>query len=1745
MKTSAPKRILSLVLALALCIGLYVPAGASTEFGSLPELSELTEIGSETDGNLPEAINEDFGTSDDTYNDNDRVRVSIVLEGEGALATASELTEFAQDRRAVAYRESLQEMQEGAAEEISETIGEELDVVWNLTLAANIISANMNYGDIDAVKRIDGVLEVVVEQEYDPCVIDRDEVTDPNMATSSEMIGSSVAWDNGYTGAGSKIAIIDTGLDDQHQSFDADAFQYAIEEVKEGDKSVSLMEMTDTTKLKQLNSYKKYQGGKKLTAEDLYKNAKIPYAYNYIDNNLTTDHLSDTEGEHGSHVAGIAAANRYIKNSSGSYDTALSTVKTQGVAPDAQLIIMKVFGKGGGAYDSDYMAAIEDAIVLGADSINLSLGSGHGGGSVSTVYQELLTSLQNQGAVISFSAGNSYSWQEYTSPGVLYSDNVKMQTNGTPGSYTNAFTVASVENVGSTENAMKFADVSDNVYYMDAAEYGTKALTTLDTNGSGTQYDFILFDNIGVNVDEENTVTENYLNDFKEIIEGKIVLVKRGTSTFVQKHKAAADAGAIACVVYNSESGSLGMNLSSPQSTIPCVSISGADAAKIIAACTSTKETKDDITYYTGKVTISKQAIVTEGSGTYTMSDFSSWGVPGSLELKPEITAPGGNIYSVFGTNKTDSGTSGGTDQYENMSGTSMAAPQIAGMAAVLAQKWRDDNKSYSEQRALTQSLLMSTATPLKDADNDNNYYSVMKQGAGLANVGNALNAHSYITMADDANAGATDGKVKAELGDDPDQSGVYTFCYTIHNLTDASATYELTTDVFTQKIKTETSKYQQSVETLSMDTTTLADAVITYTADGETVSTFTVPENGKVTVEVKIDVSSCNFDDYANGAYLEAFSYAKESLANGDTGTVHSIPVLGFYGNWSDASMYDVGSYIEYFYNEEDRVPYAFDAHGCATNYLTTVTDGVESEFAGNPVDPKNDNYLADRNAFNSNDTKLGKYFLTAIRNAAATKIIVTKKDDPTTVYYDSGDLGSTDAAYYFTSSKSWRNSRTSVSIGWDGTDRDGKKLPEGTCVTVSLVLAPEYYVSYDFSGTEIEKKVEWEKLGKGAYLSTTLTIDNTAPVLDSFTYDETTDKLTLNVTDNRYVAHAMLAVHNKANGTLETVSEIVPQQPEADKDKEIAVNLSTENSESDLILKTDDEILVQLTDYAGNRSTYKLILGQSDNTAVTPESMTISDENVTLYKNNSQQLSLSFTPWLADESATWTSSNTSVAAVDETGVVTALKEGTAVITAKSTKNTELTVDCTVTVKAANVTVTAGLQDESGNPQLVSWNLKNQKTWKKSADLDYGIISMTVGKQQETGKDVIYQMDSDGFLDTIDPSTGETLAESTMSVSTIPYDLAYAEGISKKTGVDTIFGIYGSYILSTTSTMEDGLSLWNLNEGTLLDKNKNENLVGITYTRTTEESDGTYDWFMCLTSQGNLLVLAVNENDTLAGSRFIVGLELNFRINSNSYQSSLLKGEDHQLYFSSFNGTTNVLYLLKGENSQLHATRLGDTGSDVWPCALLSVRENMASNDGGGYVAEEEPATPIEEIFDDVSEQDWYADAVSFAYENGMMVGVSDGTFDPHSDLTRSMFVTILYNLSGETSSGENDFGDVPETAWYAKAVAWAANAGIASGHGNGTFAPDDSITREQAVTILYQYAKNFGLSADAPESALTPYPDQSKVSDYATDAMRWAVNHGVIKGSDGKLYPQGTATRAEIAAMMKNFCEHFNLAK
>ena len=1225
MKKHLFTRVLSVLLTIVLCVGNIGPtiAVAAEPEGKLTfEKVENSGIALETQ--LEEA--EDIEEKPD-YEDTDVVRVSIILKKESTLEAGYSTQGIGENKLAMAYRDGLKTEQAAVTARIERAVGAELDVVWNLTLAANIISANVQYGQMEDIRAVSGVRDVVLETLYEPCEVEEREEYQPNMATSPEQIGTFAAYAAGYTGAGTRIAIVDTGLDLNHISFSAAGFQYSLAlQAGRADMSVEdyirQLDLLDAEEIQahldQLNA-KEYAAG--ITADGLYQNTKVPFGYNYVDRSETNlGHDQDMEGEHGSHVAGIAASNAYIPNGDGTFSTALDSVLVQGVAPDAQLFVMKVFGQNGGAYDSDYMAAIEDAIVLGADSVNLSLGSSAPGFTRSEAYQEVMDRLTESDTVVAIAAGNAGHWVDngfHGMKGYLYAEDVDMYTAGSPGAYTNALTVASVDNAGVTGG---YISVDDNPIFYSETAYNNLPLSTL-----AGEHEYVFIDSYGSGFD---------FAIIADAVAGKIAICSRGTTSFSAKAVAAVAHGAIATIVYNNEPGVINMDLSDYQYTAPCVSITQEDGARIRSASTPVTGANGKVRYYTGKITIGAGATSAASElEYYTMSDFSSWGVPGDLSLKPEITAPGGNIYSVHGLNLTASGMQGGSDQYEKMSGTSMAAPQVAGMSALVSQYIREnklDEKTGLSVRALTQSLLMSTAEPLLEEQGDGEgYYSVMKQGAGLGNVGKAMAAGSYILMHADATDSYADGKVKVELGDDPDRTGQYTFGFTLHNLTDLEQKYSLYADLFTQG-------WFEENGYAYMDTWTDAlNADVSWTVNGEVLvpetgmeemdfngdelvngedaqalldyitgireeitnaeaadldgngsvtsydaylflrglnsGVLTLPAGGKTEVEVTVTLTQAQKEAleerFVSGAYVEGFVFAQQlPTAEGVEGTVHSIPVLGFYGNWSDPSMFEKGTYIDSLYG--NSVPTYY--HEENPNYvgLKYAGDRVEYKYAVNPYCVE-EAYPEGRAAISS-ETTIFRQSWSLIRNAAAITTVITNQDGECLYMcpvYNQDSKGYSPLAGSFFEVRSGGGVNKKVSA-FD--------VQEGDEITISCVAVPELYETEgNIDAAQLRSLMDSGVLGSGVYLSTTMQVDNTAPQVLNVYKDLNTGNLIVETSDNNYVASVQV---KSTRGKL--YASATPEQTEAGQKTYTTLDLSG--------VTVGSECYVVVGDYAKNETAY-----------------------------------------------------------------------------------------------------------------------------------------------------------------------------------------------------------------------------------------------------------------------------------------------------------------------------------------------------------------------------------------------------------------------------------------------------------------------------------------------------------------------------------------------------------------------------
>ena len=222
----------------------------------------------------------------------------------------------------------------------------------------------------------------------------------------------------------------------------------------------------------------------------------------------------------------------------------------------------------------------------------------------------------------------------------------------------------------------------------------------------------------------------------------------------------------------------------------------------------------------------------------------------------------------------------------------------------------------------------------------------------------------------------------------------------------------------------------------------------------------------------------------------------------------------------------------------------------------------------------------------------------------------------------------------------------------------------------------------------------------------------------------------------------------------------------------------------------------------------------------------------------------------------------------------------------------------------------------------------------------------------------------------------------------------------------------------------------------------------------------------------------------------------------------------------------------------EVELTANGDgTYTFTMPSADVKITATFAEDPDWTPDEPEEPSTDVSDLFIDIAANAWYKDAVQYAYDNGLMTGVSANEFAPEATTTRAMIVSMLARLENVTSAESVGFSDVSDGDWYATAVNWAATEGIVSGTGEGDFSPNAAITREQLAAMLMNYAAYKGQDVSA-RANLSAYSDAAAISSWANDVMSWSVAEGLISGmTEDTLQPQGSATRAQVAAILERF--------
>ena len=697
-------------------------------------------------------------------------------------------------------------------------------------------------GSLDAIRAVSGVKAAFLDRETH--VEDADDQVAGEGATNSSRISTQDpanlsaqlmmhADQITQKGDGKVVAVIDTGVDMTHPAFTG---------ALGGTPALSADKVASLTP--QLGNGK--TGG--------YVSEKFPFAYDYADNDPDASPTGEA-GSHGTHVAGITAGN---------------AGEIVGIAPDAQIIVAKVArSSNGGIPDSALLAALDDMVVLRPDVINLSLGQTGGmDNEADSMYATVFKSLQNAGVTVNAAAGNEYTagYGNLSGKNLPYVSDPDSSVLCEPASYSSVVSVASVDN-SLAHSAFTVGD--RNIAYQRAGGADGQKMPDL-SDLTGGPFEYV---DGGIGSPEDGQALKA---KYPEGLAGKIVLVKRGSLTFQDKFNNIAGSKPAGFIVYNNVPGDSLVVMSLATDGVPAAFISQADGEAMLAAA------DHRLSVAPGKVV--------PPSSKYSMSSFSSWGVTPDLRLKPEVAAPGGNIYSAV---------PGGT--YEFMSGTSMATPQMAGVSAVVLERVQNDplfaSMSAREKIDVVQNLIMGTATPVVDPLQDTGvFYSPRKQGSGLTNVLAATTSSVYPTV-----VGAPEqSRPKADLGDG---TNGWHFDVTLHNLSGVEATYSLNTQALSEIVDGGFFTGQDS-DWRGKGVNIAYSGAASGSGEGATV---TVPANGEATVGIDVtpgsEFASYVADNTPNGTFLDGFvRFTSKTASQPDL----TVPYAGFYGNWGKAPIFD-----------------------------------------------------------------------------------------------------------------------------------------------------------------------------------------------------------------------------------------------------------------------------------------------------------------------------------------------------------------------------------------------------------------------------------------------------------------------------------------------------------------------------------------------------------------------------------------------------------------------------------------------------------------------------------------------------------------------------------------------------------------------------------------------------------------------------------------------------------------------
>ena len=911
--------------------------------------------------------------------------------------------------------------------------------------------------DIQKLRNIPGVKSVTLAKVYYA-----------NDSSADDMANVSTVWNNyKYKGEGTVVSIIDTGIDPNHKD----------------------LRLSDDSKAKLTKD--KVNAFTKETGYGRYFTDKVPYGHNYSDNNdnITDDNPSE---QHGMHVAGIVAANGTAANSVNS---------VVGVAPEAQLLAMKAFSNSDSSASTDstsIIGAIDDSAKLGADVLNMSLGSVSGQQNEDDPEVAAVERATKKGTAAVISAGNSgTSNSETEGVNKAYYGNPDMETLGSPGTARSATTVASAENTKATTDGVTItsADGKTTIVNPEATQLS-----------EGTDRAFFNDKKFYVVKDKNDKLGTGAAKQYTSAVKGKIAIVKRGDLTFTDKQKYAQEAGAAGLIIVNNKPGDMtGMSLTAGFPTAGLSASAGEELVKYVEAH------PDEAL----KVSIVVQALNNSARQTDLMSDFTSYGPASNLAFKPDISAPGGHIWSTQNNNG-----------YTNMSGTSMASPFIAGTQALVSQTMNDKNGAFyttyqkmspEERTAFIKTLEMNTASIQPDISHDNVIVSPRRQGAGFINAQATIQALAK----NPSTVVSSDGYPGVELKSFKNRNLKFQVKFT--NRTNKPLTYKLEnngkdSDVYTSATDGSAVLYDKKIDGASIKAS--GDVVVPANSTKELTLTLTLPAN------------------FNENQYVEGFL-----TFNGSDSSQLRLPYMGFFGDWASSDLPIFASLND---------PDVFQPDNNMFGTLVTVGNSADNTNPGLSRDASG-NLRFDPSKFAISNAKNAQYkwfkpTYYLYRNANNVKIQILDKNGK--VINTLASLSNATKTYYESQEQSYTYFNDAPS--WDGTyfDQQANKTvnaPDGNYT---------YRISATVNGTNTEQ-----------HYDIPVKVDSVAPVVKNLKLESSKIKDNKGQEQTRYYLSAeakdeLSGLSGEVNVSVNGVSSQLEYDPtvKADKDgfKKVEIDLS-----------------------------------------------------------------------------------------------------------------------------------------------------------------------------------------------------------------------------------------------------------------------------------------------------------------------------------------------------------------------------------------------------------------------------------------------------------------------------------------------------------------------------------------------------------------------------------------------------------